>query len=193
MSEFSESFQAYPGDRASVVSLLRTTGVGGWIVADNERCVSFVIDDPEREADVIAASRGVFARYYYGEDHGLWVRFYRDGQPLTALSLAWDPLAESAFDAEEQEAEPVAQVVDKLVGACVIGDPEAKELRRVLLEFSPEDPGSRERAVQTVPVALGFAAYRWLSMQYVLETEPEDLRRAYPGAEAVESQPSAGG
>ena len=27
MSEFSESFQAYPGDRAAVVSLLRTTGV----------------------------------------------------------------------------------------------------------------------------------------------------------------------
>lgn len=187
MSEFSESFQSYQPDRAAVVTLLRTLGVGGWVIASNERCVSFLLGDPEREADVLAASRGVVARYYYGEDHGLWVSFYRDGQPLTALALVWDSLTEPGFDAEPQEeAEPAAQIVEKLVGAGVIREPEAGELRRTLEAFSPEDPSSRERAVQGIPAALGFAAYRGLSMPYVLETEPEDLQRAYPGAEAVE-------
>lgn len=89
MSEFSESFHLYKGDRAAVISLLQGIGVSGLIAAGNERCVSFVIDDPEGEADVIAASRGVLARYYYGEDHGLWVRFYEDGNELTSLALVW--------------------------------------------------------------------------------------------------------
>jgi hypothetical protein len=183
MSEFSESYQAYPGDRASVVSLLRTCGVGGLIAAGNERCVSFVIDDPEREADVLAASRGVIARYYYGEDHGLWVRFYRDGEPLTAIALVWDP---DTGGFEEQGVEPASQSVAKLAHAGVLGEAEAVELRRVLEAFSPEDPRSREHAVEVVPRLLGFAAYKWLSAAYVQETMPEDLRALFPGAEAVE-------
>ena len=185
MSEFSESFQSYQGDRAPVASLLRTLGVGGWILASNERCVSFVLDDAEREADVLAASRGVIARYYYGEDHGLWVRFYRDGEPLTTITLVWDPDA-GGVQEELEEVEPAARVVAKLAHAGVLGEAEAMELRRVLEAFSPEDAGSREHAVEAIPRLLGFAAYKWLSAAYVQETVPEDLRELFPGAEVVE-------
>jgi len=185
MSEFSESFQAYHPDRAPVVALLRTLGVGGWILASNARCVSFILDDPEREADVLAASRGVLARYYYGEDHGLWVRFYLDGEQLTAIALVWDSDA-GGVQEEQEEVEPAARIVAKLAHAGVLGEAEATELRRVLEAFSPEDPGSREHAVEAIPRLLGFPASTWLSAAYVQETEPEDLRELFPGAEVVE-------
>ena len=183
MSEFSESFHSYSGDRTTVVALLRGAGISGLIAAGNERCVSFVIDDPEREADLVAASRGVLARYYHGEDHGLWIRFHRDGQDLASLALVWDDMG---GDPESEEvAEPAEQVVEKLVRAGAIGAPEAVELRRILEAFSPDDLEARSSAVQAIPKLLGFAAYQWLSTAYVTATEPEDLRRAFPDAESV--------
>lgn len=184
MSEFSESFQYYNANRSAAVALLRAAGVGGLIAANNERCVSFVVDDPEREASLIAASRGVLARYYYGEDHGLWIRFYRDGQPLTALVLVWDQTVGDA--GEPEEVEPTSQIVEKLVGAGVIGARDSRDLHRILEEFSPEDPSSREQAGQRIPTLLGFAAFRWISTTYVLDTALEDIQQVYPGAETVE-------
>jgi hypothetical protein len=184
MSEFSESYHAYTGNRGSVTTMLRSAGVSGFIAASNDRCVSFTIADAEREADVIAAGQGVLARYYFGEDHGLWVHVYRDGEKLTTIALVWD---EDAGDLEEpQEAEPPAEIVEKLERAGVLGAEEAEELGRVLEAFSPEDPGSCERAAEAVPRLLGFAAHAWLSAAYVQSSSPEELRDLFPGAEAVE-------
>ncbi len=183
MSEFSESYHAYTGNRASVTTMLRAAAVSGFIAASNDRCVSFTIDDAEREPDVIAAAEGVLARYYHGEDHGLWVHVYRDGEKLTTIALVWD---QDTGDLEEpQEAEPPAQIVEKLERAGVLGEAEAEELGRVLAAFSPEDPGSCERAAEAVPRLLGFAAHAWLSSAYVQSSSPEELRDLYPGSEAV--------
>lgn len=182
MSEFSESFHLYKGDHAVVISLLQKIGVSGLIAAGNERCVSFVIDDPEREEDLLAASRGVLARYYYGEDHGLWIRFYEDGQDLASVALVWDDMGD---DSEPQEAEPFALTVEKLARAGVIGAPDATELRRILEAFSTDDLEARPSAMQAVPTLLGFGAYQWLSTAYVTATELGDLRLVFPDAEVV--------
>jgi hypothetical protein len=184
MSEFSESFQLYGADRSAVASLLRGVGVGGLIAADNPRCVSFVIEDAEREDDIIAACPGVLARYYYGEDHGLWIRFYRDGHPLTTLALVWDRAVDQ--ESEPEEVEPAAQIVDKLAGAGVIDALESNDLRQVIEGFSPEDSSAYAQTAQSIPKLLGFAAFRWLSAAYLLETPPEDVRKLFPGAEIVD-------
>lgn len=194
MSEFSESFQFYSDDREAASTLLRGAGASGLIAARTAHCASFVLDDPEREADVIAASRGVLARYFYGEDHGLWVNFYRDGELLTKIALVWDPeAAVQAPDAEPEseqdpapEPESASRVVQKLARAGVLGDAEAVELCRVLESFSPEDAASREHAVEAVPRLLGFAATTWLSTAYVQGSLLEEINRLFPGAEAVE-------
>jgi hypothetical protein len=189
MSEFSESFHSYTGNSGSVITMLRGAGVSGLIAGSNERCVSFVIDDPEREGDVIAASRGVLARYFHGEDHGLWVRFHYDGEPLTAIALVWDPDTDSftALAEEERETvEPASQIAQKLARAGVLGDAEAIELCRVLEAFSPQDPAARARVMEAVPRLLGFAAHKQLSASYAQASGPEALRALFPGAEAVE-------
>lgn len=186
MSEFSESYHAYTGNRASVTTLLRAAGVSGFIAASSDRCVSFTIDDAAREADVITAGQGVLARYYHGEDHGLWVHLYRDGEKLTSIALVWD---EDAGDLEEpqEEADPPAQIVEKLERAGVLSEAEGEELGRVLEAFSPGDPGSCERAAEAVPRLLGFAAHAWLSSAYVQSSSPEELRDLFPGSEAVKT------
>lgn len=184
MSEFSESFQSYSDKSGSVITLLRAAGASGLIAASNWSCVSFVIDDPEREASVIAASRGVLARYYFGEDHGLWIQFYRDGEKLTSIALVWDP--EAGGMGEEQAAEPASRIVQKLARVGVLADAEAIALCRVLEAFSPEDPGSRESAVEAVPRLLGFAAHRWLSTAYAQASGLEEMRQLFPGAEVVD-------
>lgn len=189
MSEFSESFHAFTGNRGSVITMLRGAGASGLIAGSNERCVSFVIDDPEREGDVIAASQGVLARYHHGEDHGLWIRFYRDGKSFTAIALVWDPDAADfeEFETEEQKkAEPATQIAQKLARAGVLGDAETIELCRVLEAFSPEDPSSRERVMEAIPRLFGFAACRWLSAAYAQASGPEEMRALFPGAEVVE-------
>jgi hypothetical protein len=190
MSEFSESFHSYTGNSGSVITMLRRAGVSGLIAGSNEHCTSFVIDDPGREADVIAASQGVLARYHYGEDHGLWIKLHRDGEPLAAIALVWDVDAGSFGELDEEEkpqkVEPATQTAQKLARAGVLGDAEAIELCRVLEAFSPEDPGSRDRAVEAVPKLLGFAAYKWLSAAYVQSSSPEERRNLFPGAEVVD-------
>jgi len=189
MSEFSESFHAYTGNSGSVITMLRSAGVSGLIAGSNELCVSFVIDDLEREGDVIAASQGVLARYYQGEDHGLWVRFHYDGKPLTAIALVWDPDTGSFTELAEEEretVEPASQVAQKLARAGVLGDAEAIELCRVLEAFSPQDLAARERVMEAVPRLLGFAAYKWLSATYARASGPEEMRELFPGAEVVE-------
>jgi hypothetical protein len=188
MSEFSESFHSYTGDSGAVIAMLRGAGVSGLIAGSNERCVSFVIDDPEREGDVIAASRGVIARYFHGEDHGLWVRFHYDGQQLAAIALVWDPTTDSFAELPEEEretVEPATQIAQKLARAGVLGDAEAIELCRVLEAFSPHDLAARERVMEAIPRLLGFAAFRWLSASYVQASGPEELRGLFPGAEVV--------
>ena len=189
MSEFSESFHTCTSDRGSVITMLRSAGVSGLIAGSNERCVSFVIDDPEREGDVIAASRGVLARYHHGEDHGLWLRFHRDGKPFTAIALVWDLDAASFEEHEAEEhkqVETASQIAQKLARAGVLGDAEAIELCRVLEAFSPEDPAARERVMEAIPRLFGFAACRWLSAAYVQASGPEEVRALFPGAEVVE-------
>ena len=189
MSEYSESFQAYTSNRGAVITMLRGAGVSGLIAGSNERCVSFVIDDPEREGDIIATSQGVLARYHYGEDHGLWIRFHRDGKPLTAINLVWDPDADSFAEFEEEvqeKAEPSTQIAQKLARAGVLGDAEAIELCRVLEAFSPEEPEEREHAMEVIPGLLGFAAYKWLSAAYFQASGPEEMCDLFPGAEVVE-------
>jgi hypothetical protein len=183
MSEFSESFHSYQGGRTAVVSLLHDVGVSGLIAGSNERCVSFILDDPERETDVVAASRGVLARYYHAEDHGLWVRYYQDGKDLTRVALVWDDMGEYPEVAEEVE--PTDQIVKKLTLAGVIKPAGPDELRRILEEFSPDDLDMRMSAVQVIPKLLGLAAYEWLSTAYVLSTELEDLRLVFPDAQVV--------
>lgn len=184
MSEFSESYHLYAGDKASVTTMLRAAGVSGFIAATSDRCTSFTIDDAEREPAVIAASPGVLARYYLAEDHGLWVHLYRDGEKLTTLALVWD---QDTRDLEESpdETEPAAQAVAAFEQASVLGGAEAEELGRVLEAFSPEDPGSCECAMEAVPRLLGFAAHAWLSAAYVHSCAPEELRDLFPGSETV--------
>lgn len=190
MSEFSESFHAYTSDRESVKTTLRRAAVSGLIAGSNDRCVSFVIDDPEREDAVIAETPGVIARYHYGEDHGLWIRFHYDGKPLTAIELVWDPDADSfaAFEeeAEPKKAEPAAQIAQKLARAGVLGDLEAIELCRLLEAFSPEAWEQHERARETLTTLLGFAASRWLSAAYAQASGSEEMREIFPNAEVVE-------
>jgi hypothetical protein len=190
MSEFSESFHACTSNRGSVITMLRSAGVSGLIAGSNERCVSFVIDDPEREDDVLAASQGVLVRYHYGEDHGLWIKIHRDGEPLTAIALVWDPDSDTFAELEEQEkpqkVEPASTIAQKLARAGVLGDAEAIELCRVLEAFSPEDLAARERVMEAIPRLLGFAAHRWLSAAYAQASGPEEMRGLFPGAEMVE-------
>ena len=190
MSEFSESFHACTSNRGSVIAMLRRAGVSGLIAGSNERCVSLVIDDPEREADVIAASKGVLARYHYGEDHGLWIKLHRDGEPLTAIALVWDPRARTFAELGEQEkpqrVEPAAKTAQMLARAGVLGDAEAIELCRVLEAFSPTDLEARGRVMEAIPRLLGFAAYRWLSAAYAQASGPEEIRGLFPGSEVVE-------
>jgi hypothetical protein len=191
MSEFSESFQAYTSNRGSVIAMLRGASVSGLIAGSNTSCVSFVIDDPEREDDVIAASEGVLARYHYGEDHGVWIRFHRDGKPLTAITLVWDPDADSFAEFEEAEpekAEPSTQIAQKLARAGVLGDVEAIALCRALEAFSPEEPEERERGLGVILGLLGFAAHKWLSAAYAQASGPEEMSELFPGAEVVESE-----
>jgi hypothetical protein len=190
MSEFSESFHACTSNRGSVITMLRSAGVSGLIAGSNERCVSFVIDDPEREDDVLAASQGVLVRYHYGEDHGLWIKLYRDDKPLTAIALVWDlgsdTFAELGEEEKPQKAESASQIAQKLARAGVLGDAEAIALCRVLEAFSPEDLDARARVTEAIPRLLGFAAHRWLSAAYVQASGTEEMRELFPGAEVVE-------
>ena len=157
MSEYSHSLHFLGKDVTEVERLMRQVHARGLILGSNGRTVSVLVGwDKKTELH----SFGKMIDYAYGEDHGIWVRFYKDGHLDAKIVIIWDTL-----DIEEPEEEDRAGITEDL--ATILADAgfldadRASRLASHVRAFNPEDWQDQDEFVDTLGSILEFCAFRW--------------------------------
>lgn len=150
MSEFSESFHLRAGDAETVVLLLTSVQVDGYVFAAEGGWVSFVYEADEPPArdhfdSIVAAAPGLLVHYDYAEDHGCRVTVFDDGKRVARLS--------TSFDARKGAFDP-----DAFVKLGLMTERDAEQIA-TWVALGASGPAAAE--------ALGLPHHQWLSFEYV--------------------------
>jgi hypothetical protein len=191
MSEFAHSLHFLGTDASEVDTLMRDAHARGAILGSNGRTVSVLVGWEHKPQ---LCSRGNVIDYAYGEDHGIWIRFYNDGQMVAKVVIVWDT---QGFGEEDEYNS--AGITDDLAAVLVdngfLAVDEARDLAACLGTFQPEDWSGRDAFVDKVGGILGLCAFRWLKAEDLedayadeeyREAILEELREEYPDAILIE-------
>ncbi len=161
MSEFSSSIHFIGNDVDSIVKFMEDRDISGIILGTNGKTVSVLIGWDEKIRDKIY-NEAKFIDYQYGDDHGIWIRFFDQGKVIAKIAFAWG----DDFEIEENDDfEPgVTKDISKvLLENNFIQAEIANDLSSLVERFDPDDWESTDNFVDEIGDLLGFFAFRWIS------------------------------
>ncbi len=159
-------------------------GAPAAIVGDNAKCVSFVVANDHDEDAVVRRSAGLLVRYYFGEDHGMWLRFFVDREEIGKLEFVCDPMdPETGEDRTPGPPAITAGLPERLVALGALTPEGAVRIGELRASFDWTSHAAREALVEEIPGLLHLAACRWVSGDAFAHAGMEGLPA---GAELVE-------
>jgi hypothetical protein len=174
MSEFSDSVHLFAVSAEAAAQVLKKAG-GGIVLASNGRATSLLLPW-ERKPALLESQPGYALDYSYGGDHGLWLRFYKDGLCRAKLELSWDDM-ELPEDEPEPEVSP--NLVDFLSG--LLGEQAAQRVKAIADQLAEAEWEARDGLIDELGALLGLPAFRWVGCEHI---DRADLG-AFPAAVRV--------
>jgi hypothetical protein len=164
MSEFSDSYHPVANVEGAV-ALVRRAGRNAVVLPEQPPYTCVLVDQPEGGTDpqLLAANEGWLVRYYYAEDHGVWIDLYDHAKKVGRIVLEWGPdflgegLPRARFDAAPW------------LAARLLDDERAAKLKRL-------GDGMRQEVVDP---AIGYEVARLLGLTRFesLACDPTSVKR----------------
>ena len=162
MSEFSSSIHFIDDDMNNISDFLKKENISAVILGTNDKTVSVLIGWDENIKNKIYG-KAKFIDYQYGEDHGIWIRFYNNGKVMAKIIFTWGD--DFGIEEENEDFKPgVTKDISKILldNNFIISDI-SKELYLLINNFNPNDWAKRENFIDNIGNLLGLFAFRWLS------------------------------
>ena len=162
---------------AQTRDLATATGVGGRIVASNERWTSFVPIEQDGINELAAAVPGLALSWLYAEDFGLGMTFFEATDILGELRFVW------ALAHNQELATSVDLGLTNVLDSMGILDG-IDQLLKLTAAIAAQK--RRPHEIRNAAAAmLGLPAYQWLSPRYCCDVSIEELRSRFPHVEDV--------
>lgn len=167
MSEFSDSYHLL-GSSDDAVALLTRGGVRGAVLPGEGRWTTIIVRGGE-EKKLTAANTGVLLQFFFGGDHGCWIRLFEASQQVAEFAASWET-GEGSFKPSHWLRLGAADMRSAAVLASLAKAPS--------YDFDKPYPAGR---------ALGLGPHKWLSCsQFAM---PDELEHSYPDVIWVPERP----
>jgi len=170
MSEFTDCYHLRTDNQEEGISLLKRTGLKGYIFPAANGWVTLVSEkyDFEENEELIKENEGILLHFVYGDDHGWYFTVYEKEKEICHYSNMWEEEIEddSRFDEE---------YIYKLIQENESKD---REIEREELQSILEDP-------QEFADLIGLTNYEWISYHYI-DMESERGEDVYEGVIKIE-------
>lgn len=168
MSEFSDSYHLL-GSAQDAVELLTRGKVRGAVLPSEGRWAAIVVRGGD-EKKLKAANTGVLLQFFFGADHGCWIRLFEASQKVAEFVASWET-GEGSFKPSHWLRLGAADMRSAGVLAALAKAPSYPD-------FEAPYPAAE---------ALGLGAHEWLSCSdYAM---PDSLEGSYPDVIWVPERP----
>lgn len=164
MSEFSESYHLRTSDREAAVNLIRNSGNTGYVFAETNGWVSFLIEGANFSVnpEVIKQNPGLLVHYIFAEDHGFEFRVYRKEEAVLEFVCDWNDEVE--IEDNELDLGVIRELV-LLQGNSISGIEQLFEAESMFSDITP---------AYELAERIGLVHYAWLSADNVEEYETDE-------------------
>ena len=178
MSEFSDSLHIYNNSIDNVKSILTELNISSVIIGNNNKTITVIMDWEDK---LKIRSKFKVLDYSYGEDHGLWLRFYnKNTKEFARIEFSWDD-PEVMGLTPDQMGEPVIteNYADILEKEDIISFENKSELIKTINNFDKMKWELRENFVDNIGTILNLFCFKWLSFDGFLPNV-ESYKMQYP-------------
>ena len=182
MSEFADSLQFLDQDIKAIEAVLQSSGEPSLLLGANDRTVSVLAPWPQRDE---LRLHGKVIDYAYGEDHGIWIKFFNNGKMIGKYVNVWDD--DPSDDTEENQPGVTDELTNVLLANGFLDDSRATEFQKFMDEIDPESDDWRaiEKAVDNLGDTFGFFAHRWVGFAMVDPRFFEEIKDQFPDAKLI--------
>ncbi len=181
MSEFSDSLHIYNDSIENMKNVLEEMEIPSVIVGRNDRTITVLMDWEDK---LKVYKKFNILDFMYGEDHGLWLRFYKKRE-VCKIEIGWDDTEALGLSTEKVEQPVITPGYSSiLVDNGFISEAESKKLANTIDEFDKENWDERESLVEKVGELLGLFRFKWLAFDGFIENYEFD-QSEYTDAELI--------
>lgn len=178
MSNYSDSIHIYNTNICSITNILKELDIQAVLLGTFNNTISLIMSWEDKEKIIPYFN---FIDYSYGEDHGLWLRFYNKKE-TARIEISWDD--PEIMGIPEEEWPVITPHWDEhLIENQFISHKHISELKN-LIDKLKISKGNKTDLINRIAHILGFRHYENYSYSFFL-SEPVDFFSCFPKAKLI--------